>query len=62
MNSNNHFTGQSVDESQIEGIRLVNSDGMIGGNSGRVEVQYDGAWGTICDDSWTYFDARVACR
>jgi deleted-in-malignant-brain-tumors protein 1 len=33
-----------------------------GGNSGRLEISYNGAWGTICDDAFQMVDAEVACR
>ncbi len=43
-------------------LRLVDNSGRTGGSSGRLEVYYSGQWGTVCDDSFSPNDARVACR
>ena len=46
-------------------VNCTNGDVRLMGGSnpmeGRVEICYYNQWGTVCDDSWSTYDARVVC-
>ena len=40
---------------------LVRLKGSKNKQEGRVEVFYDGQWGTVCDDNWNLKEAAIVC-
>ncbi|XP_078342687.1 protein bark beetle-like [Oculina patagonica] len=56
-----HCNGTNLDRFYKPGIRLVDGTSY---NNGRLEIQRNGQWGTICDrwSNWDFREMGVACR
>uniref|UniRef100_A0A3B3VVE4 SRCR domain-containing protein n=1 Tax=Poecilia latipinna TaxID=48699 RepID=A0A3B3VVE4_9TELE len=57
-----HNCAHSQDAGVICSDNLIRLSGSNEPCSGRVEIYYNGVWGTVCDDGWDLNDAAVACR
>lgn len=53
-----HFMLEARSDCLDGDVRLVNGTTSY---EGRVEICYDGVWGSVCDSYWSYWDAAIVC-
>ena len=54
---------ECVDAECVEGnVQIIEGPYDLMTEEGRVEICLGGSWGAVCSDSWSYQDARVACK
>ena len=54
-----NYTNSTANQYINPGIRLVGGTSYI---NGRLELKWNGRWGTVCDSYWDDRDTAVACR
>ncbi|XP_071963894.1 uncharacterized protein [Antedon mediterranea] len=65
---NTNWVEQNCTHRRDAGVRcrpLEESIRLVGGSNsleGRLEINYQGVWGTVCDDRWSNSNSDVACR
>ena len=53
------FCVKKLTSTFLSGMRLA---GGLDLDEGRVEVYFDGGWGTVCDNRFAATDGMVVCR